>query len=245
MSRAYYNEIEPFAAAWLRNLMSAGLIPEGEVDERSILDVRPDDLNGFRQCHFFAGIAGWSRAFSLAGWSEDREVWSGSCPCQPISCAGKQKGADDERHLWPAFYSLISKRRPPVIFGEQVAGALGREWFSGVRSDLEDLGYACGAADLCAASVGAPHIRQRIFWVASDTKRDEQPREKSRSGEIGRMGGQFKSISWDRNWEGALSAFRALDDGLPRCVGGTDAARNAIVPQVAAEFISAVMECRP
>jgi hypothetical protein len=57
---AYYNEIDSFAAAWLRELIKAGLIADGEVDERSIADVRPDDLRGFTQCHFFAGIGGWS-----------------------------------------------------------------------------------------------------------------------------------------------------------------------------------------
>lgn len=50
---AYYNEIDPFAAQWLRNLIAAGHIAPGEVDERSIEDVTPDDLRGFTQCHFF------------------------------------------------------------------------------------------------------------------------------------------------------------------------------------------------
>ena len=52
---AYYNEIDPFAAQWLRNLISGGHIAPGEVDERSIEDVTPNDLRGFTQCHFFAG----------------------------------------------------------------------------------------------------------------------------------------------------------------------------------------------
>jgi DNA (cytosine-5)-methyltransferase 1 len=163
---AYYNEFDPFAAAWLRELMADGLIAEGEVDERSILDVRPADLRGYDQCHFFAGIGGWPYALRLAGWPDDRPVWTGSCPCQPFSSAGKQKGHDDERHLWPAFYELIAECRPSAVFGEQVASKLGREWLAGVRADLEDARYAVGAADLCAAGVGAPHIRQRLFWVA-------------------------------------------------------------------------------
>ena len=61
---------------------------------------------------------------------------------------------------------LIRQCRPDVVFGEQVASAAGRAWFDLVSTDLEGLGYACGAHDLCAASVGAPHIRQRLFWVA-------------------------------------------------------------------------------
>ena len=64
---AYYNEFDPYAAQWLRNLIAAGLIPAGEVDERSIVDVAPSDLAGFVQCHFFAGIGGWALAARLAG----------------------------------------------------------------------------------------------------------------------------------------------------------------------------------
>lgn len=162
----YYNEYDKGAAQWLRELISAGEIPAGHVDERSIADVRPSDLAGYVQCHFFAGIGGWSYALKLAGWPEDRPVWTGSCPCQPFSAAGKQLGTADARHLWPVFHNLITDCRPPVVFGEQVASKLGREWLAGVRSDLEGLAYAVGAADLCAAGVGAPHLRQRLYWVA-------------------------------------------------------------------------------
>jgi DNA (cytosine-5)-methyltransferase 1 len=163
---AYYNEFDPYAAQWLRNLIAAGLIAAGDVDQRSILEVRPDDLKGYTQCHFFAGIGLWSEALHQAGWPDDESVWTGSCPCQPLSGAGQRKGHADERHLWPAFYGLIAECRPATVFGEQVASADGREWLAGVRADLEALGYACGAADLCAAGVGAPHIRQRLYWVA-------------------------------------------------------------------------------
>jgi len=163
---AYYNENDPQTAAWLRALIDANLIAPGDVDVRSICDVTPSDLEGYTQCHFFAGIGGWSYALRLAGWLDDRPVWTGSCPCQPFSTAGKGLGTADERHLWPELRRLIAERRPAVCFGEQVAGAAGREWLSGVRTDLEGLDYAVGAADLCSASVGAPHIRQRLFWVA-------------------------------------------------------------------------------
>ena len=163
---AYYNEIDSYAARWLRNLIAAGELPAGDVDERSIEDIDPADLIGYTHAHFFAGIGGWAYALRLAGWPDDRPVWTGSCPCQPFSSAGHRQGAADRRHLWPAFYRLIAQCQPPTIFGEQVAGTLGREWFSAVRADLEECGYACGCADLAAASVGAPHIRQRLFWVA-------------------------------------------------------------------------------
>ena len=167
---SYYNEIEPYAAKWLRNLIKAGHIPDGEVDTRSIVDVAPDDLRGFTQCHFFAGIGGWSHALRLAGWPDDRPVWTGSCPCQPFLVAGKGAGTDDPRHLWPHFHRLITAIRPPVVMGEQVAGAAGYGWLDGVRADLEREGYASRGVDIPACSVDAPHIRQRLYWVAQNVE---------------------------------------------------------------------------
>ena len=163
---AYYNEIDKYAAQWLRNLIKAGLIADGVVDERSIEDVQPNDIRGFTQVHFFAGIGVWSLALRRAGWADDRRVWTGSCPCQPFSSAGKGAGFSDERHLWPAMHHLIRECRPPAVFGEQVASADAAPWLDLVQTDLEGMGYAFGAVPFPSASVGAPHIRDRNFWVA-------------------------------------------------------------------------------
>ena len=162
----YYNEYDPKAAAWLRELIKENLIPHGHVDERSICDVSAGDLRGYTQCHSFAGIGGWSVALALAGWPGNRPVWTASCPCQPFSAAGKGKGGGDDRHLWPVFHRLVSELKPERIFGEQVAQAIGFNWLDGISSDLEADGYAVGAVILGAHSVGAPHIRQRLYWVA-------------------------------------------------------------------------------
>ena len=166
MSEAFYNENEPYAAQWLENLEREGHIAPGKVDARSIVDIKPKDLEGFQQAHFFAGLGGWSHALRLAGWPDDEEVWTGSCPCQPFSTAGRRKGFADERHLWPEWFRLIRKCRPRVVFGEQIAGTDGLRWLDLVFADMEGAGYACWATDTCAAGVGAPHLRQRLYFVA-------------------------------------------------------------------------------
>lgn len=255
-SLAYYNEFDPYAAQWLRNLIDAGHIARGEVDERSITEVRPEELQGFTQCHFFAGIGGWSLAARLAGWPDERPLWTGSCPCQPFSVAGKGKGQDDERHLWPVFFDLIKARRPAVVMGEQVAAAVGKSWLDGVFTDLESIGYSTGAAVVPACAVNAPHRRDRLWFVADAD--DTRPQ----GGEwIGPAGTQRASIGHNSQrafWDGAEwivgpdgkarrfePSIRLLAHGVPARVGKLRAYGNAIVPQVAAEIIKAFMDLRP
>ena len=248
---AYYNEIDKGAARWLEKLIAKGLIAKGDVDTRSILDVHPEDLNGYEQLHFFAGIGGWSRALRLAGWSDDRPVTTGSCPCQPFSSAGKGGGVSDPRHLWPAFRWLIAKRKPSIVFGEQVASSAGREWIDGVRADLEAMGYAAGAADLCAACVGSPQVRQRLFWVANANNNGLNNN---------RIAGGIEKrhattwcdplLPWPvtkcvvcrdgkKRRIPVEPALYPVAHGVPGRVGLLRGAGNAIVPQVAAMFIKA------
>jgi DNA (cytosine-5)-methyltransferase 1 len=206
---AYYNEHEPYAAQWLRNLIDAGLIPAGDVDERSIVDVSGDDLAGYAQCHFFAGIGGWSLAARLAGWPDDRELWTGSAPCQPFSVAGKGKAQSDDRHLWPHLFRLVRARRPAVLMGEQVAAAVGKDWLDGIAADLEGIGYACGAAVVPACAVDAPHRRDRLWFVA----------DAGRPGLEGRRGPVSDFQREDR---------QAVARGVPPCSSGVmdNATRN-------------------
>ena len=194
-----YNEIDPFAVRWLRNLIAAGHVAPGVVDERSISDLVATDVAGLGQRHFFAGIAGWSLALRLAGVPDDADVWTGSCPCQSLSDAGNRRGFTDARHLWPRWFGLIRECRPAVVFGEQVASGLGWSWLDLVFADLEGASYVCAAANLPAASVGAPHRRQRIFFVAYADRQSgrllaaqRQPgranTQAQRSGEAGELG---------------------------------------------------------
>ena len=326
----YYNDSDPAACAWLRALIAAGHLPAGEVDERSILDVEPSDLRGFTQCHFFAGIGGWPHALRLAGVAEDRPVWTGSPPCQPFSQAGQRKGQNDDRHLAPAFLRLVAACRPDLVFGEQVASAAvlgpsGRTaataaegtadwaWFDALATDLEAASYAVAAADLPAACIGAPHIRQRLFFGAvslgaaagglghglgarsqgrrgmsggadqraagaaglaggladadgriaghGELQRGRQYRCQPQDGGADRLvecaaptgtgatDGIWRDPDWlrcrDGRWRPVEPGTFPLADGIPGRMGLLRGYGNAIVPPLAAEFVTAFLECLP
>jgi DNA (cytosine-5)-methyltransferase 1 len=242
---AYYNEWEPYAAQWLRNLIAAGHFAAGDVDERDIREVRADDLQSYTQCHFFAGIGGWGLALRMAGWDDTRPVWTGSCPCQPFSEAGKKTAQSDERHLWPAWFGLIKESKPSKIFGEQVAGAIAHGWLDDAFHDLEKEEYACAAAVLPALSVGSPHKRERLFFVA-DTEGERCYH--GNDGELQRPGtGEIDTPASSSSSRGKLATGRwahepavgRLAHGILNRRGRLRAYGNAIVPQVAAEFIRA------
>jgi DNA (cytosine-5)-methyltransferase 1 len=196
---AYYNEFNPEAAAWLRELIKIKLIADGEVDERSITEVQADDVRGFVQCHFFAGIGGWSYALRLAGIHDDYPLWTASLPCQPFSVAGKQLGKDDERHLLPHFTELVKQCKPNRIFGEQVEGAIKHGWLDDLQRTMEAQNYAVGHCVLGAHSVGSYHIRQRLYWVAQSRLSDTDSQRQSGHGEVGRSVHTTTSENWKIN----------------------------------------------
>lgn len=208
---ALYNEIDPYAADWLENLIAAGLIAPGIVDRRDIRDLTPDYCAQFTQCHFFAGIGVWSYALRRAGWPDDRPVWTGSCPCQPFSAAGRAGGFADERHLWPHWHHLIRECRPPEVFGEQVASKDGLGWLDLVQADMEATGYAFGPFDLCAAGFGAPHIRQRLFFVGTAAGLSDTHQSQWRWGATGE--GLFthgQTLGWKQS-DGQLKSDLPID----------------------------------
>jgi len=216
----YYNEWDKQLAEWLRNLIQAGLLPEGDVDDRSITEVKGTDLAGYTQCHFFAGIGGWPLALELAGWPATRPVWTGSCPCPPFSNAGRQGGTDDPRHLWPEFRRIIeeSKPRPPVVFGEQVESKIARAWLAGVRTDLEALGYGVGGADLCGASIGSPHIRQRLYWVADSSGSTSGGNPRGVLGTQAQVGGENRVGNTDSSGRKTRNAQSIGNRARPECL---------------------------
>jgi site-specific DNA-cytosine methylase len=243
----YYNEFNPEAAAMLRQLIADGHCARGDVDERSITEVKPDDLKTYTQCHFFAGIGGWSIALRAAGWGDDRPVWTGSAPCQPFSAAGRQKGKLDERHLLPYWLNLIRERRPATIFGEQVATAVAHGWLDDVYQGLEAEGYAVGAAVLPACSVGAPHRRNRLYFVANAVSNGKERLFANDNFSTTRQGWPScpQDLQITPKWFeqqsniGRKPVICRDDDGFYTAKPIIHALGNAIVPQVAAEFIKA------
>jgi DNA (cytosine-5)-methyltransferase 1 len=220
---SYYNEIDPYAAQWLRNLIKAGHIAAGDVDTRSITDVNASDLKGYTQCHFFAGIGVWSHALRGAGWADDRPVWTGSCPCQPFSIAGAGEGISDERHLWPAWFKLIEQCKPDVIFGEQVESAIKYGWLDLVQDDLERENYSLGAIGIPAAGVGAPHLRHRLYFVAQSS---EVGRRGRRDGDQARYSGQVQTEG-----RGASSELADALEGRRSGVSGDGQAQEQRIAQ--------------
>ncbi len=244
---AYYNEWDPNVAEWLRELIKEGVVASGDVDTRDIREVKADDLRGYTQCHFFAGIGGWSVALRGAGWDDARPVWTGSCPCQPFSTAGAKTKQSDERHLWPAWFRLIRESKPATVFGEQVAGAITAGWLDDAFHDLESEGYACAAAVLSACSVQAPHERNRLWFVSHAKDSDDY-----------RNAGKFSREDGGQEWNylpqsggagdlfGAMAvsdSIRSQEQGECQVSPSTGENREANCPFNASEDGNGWLEC--
>lgn len=261
----YYNEFDEPTAWWLKGLSDNGIIPKGVVDTRSIVDVDPDELKQYTQCHFFAGIGGWAYALMLANAPKELNIYTGSCPCQPFSNAGRKKGMDDERNLWKVFYEIIDRNRPAIVLGEQTDTAIRFGWLDVVCNDLEASGYSTGAAILTASMLGSPHTRRRLYWGGVQKNALEDPngirfkRELSLGDQRGSIG-QLQSHSeepvssckcfweygeWQKGTNGKSYLFQPGDfplvNGVPNRVLKCRGYGNAIVPQVGAFFIKALL----
>ena len=255
----YLNEWSPFHAEWCRNLAAAGEIPKCVVDETDIRQVKGDQLSEYNQCHFFAGIAGWPLALKLAGVPDDFRVWTGSCPCQPFANCGPQTGMQDERHLWPEFRRLYRQGSPVLMLGEQSADSIRHGWIDAVFDDLEADGYSVWATVVTACGAGAPHKRERVYWLAySDlprsqgwwVNRDRAARGSPWASGVGVRGNNGRSRPIEPGvLPLAYGVPRSLGRGQPELgrvvrnagknrVGRIEGYGNAIVPDLAALFIT-------
>ena len=183
---------------------------------------------------------------------------TGGYPCQPFSQAGKRRGAEDDRHLWPSMFGIIRTSRPTWILAENVAGhvTLGLDE---VLSDLESENYATQALIVPACAVDAPHRRDRVWIIANSDKQisyeyvaDGRISNKNQwCKEIRRQSGFVYSLDnsemapskwWTKDKSKSRSLLLRDDDGLPERLDRLAALGNAIVPQVAFEIIKAMIE---
>lgn len=248
MKWAYYNDVDPNACEWAKELIRKGLVLDGEVDCRSISEVKPNEIKDFVQCHFFCGILGWPLALDMGGWPRNRRIWSGSCPCQPFSIAGEKQGEKDKRHLWPEFFRLVRELQPSTVVGEQVPNAIKKHWLDRVFDDLEKESYACGAVVLGAHSAGAPHVRQRIYWVATNPKRQAEESNISladlqQSGLQGRLpGGQDSERQDQHGYAGCCSPSGPWGEYLVANCKDGKSRRIGVIPVDVANGLSIRME---
>ena len=177
---AYYNDIDPVACAVVEKMIEAALIPDGNVECKSITDIEPEDISDYGAVHMFCGIGLWPLALRQAGWPDPSEgipnsqVWTGSPPCQPFSVASTSKlGFNDERHLSPQFERLIKAVNPTTVYFEQVSGASGKTWFSALQESLEGK-YSTTGISSGACTVGSPMLRKRIYGVADRLMADRE-----------------------------------------------------------------------
>jgi DNA (cytosine-5)-methyltransferase 1 len=157
------------------------------------------------------------------------DIISGGCPCQPFSVAGNQKGKEDERYLWPEMLRVIRELKPRWVLCENVSGIL-RIAGDIVCEDLERSGYAVGIFDFEAAAIGAPHKRERIFFVANandtgnrtlgyDTHGQREAADEGRQGQSQRrLGGYSAAVA-----DAGIGAFVSQQEpqGLKRQAGFT------------------------
>lgn len=189
------------------------------------------------------------------------DILTGGFPCQPYSQAGKRLGKEDDRHLWPEMLRAIREIKPRWIVGENVRGLVnwnGGLVFEEVHTDLETQGYKVQAFILPAASVGAHHKRERIWFCAYSNgnrrKRGENGKYSTRkeweNNTKKQSKGLCKPVSWNREWSKLATRAFPRNDGLSERLGsktfskyrriGCKAAGNAVVPQVVYEIFKAI-----
>ena len=170
------------------------------------------------------------------------DLLTGGFPCQPFSAAGKRKGTEDDRHLWPEMLRVIRETKPTFVLGENVGGFLtwsGGLVFEQVCTDLEGSGYEVFPVVIPAVSLNAPHRRDRV-WIVAHNKGSIVSGDWSKQN---REQGRLTNKDWEEEWPTVAASLCRMDDGLPNRMDRTlrlKSLGNAIVPQVAAEIMKAM-----
>jgi DNA (cytosine-5)-methyltransferase 1 len=173
------------------------------------------------------------------------DLITGGFPCQPFSCAGKQRGSADDRFLWPAMLDVIQRCRPAWVLGENVAGIIDMELHQ-CCLDLASIGYDSQPFNISACAVGADHRRERIWIIANDPRLSV---EKSRVAlparqisEPRNIGGGLSGSLWRFNWETYLAEMAGELYGVSNWLDRSKAIGNAIVPQVAEVILREIIK---
>jgi DNA (cytosine-5)-methyltransferase 1 len=177
------------------------------------------------------------------------DLITGGYPCQPFSYAGKRKGAEDDRHLWPFMLEIIKRARPSFVLSENVLGHV-RMGLDRVLADLEAAGYSCGAIIVPACAKGAYHRRDRVWIFGADTLNHagEQSKERehkwpSHFAGCGRVEvAPTGTLRQTGDFGRAIEPVDRMADGLSRELDRYRGLGNAIVPQVAAEILRAILQ---
>ena len=161
---------------------------------------------------------------------------TGGYPCQPFSQAGKRRGEEDDRHLWPAMFEIIRSCRPDWVLAENVAGHVSMG-LDEVLSDLESEDYTVQPLIIPACAVDAPHRRDRV-WIVGNSNSGRFKKCKSKKKSLSDFNLENESVGG--LWSAEPSVGRVAH-GIPSRVDRLRGLGNAIVPQVAFEIINAMI----
>jgi DNA (cytosine-5)-methyltransferase 1 len=159
------------------------------------------------------------------------DIVTGGFPCQPFSVAGQQKGTSDDRHLWPEMFRIIEAFKPRFVIGENVRGIVNIQdgvVFETVCTNLEDEGYEIQPFNIPAAGVGAPHRRERIWFIAvredvANTIGEYEGREISRSDEeTRRIQEEYRQNNSAPRKSSRTSEIRNGDNGYEKRINVAD-----------------------
>ena len=162
------------------------------------------------------------------------DIITGGYPCQPFSVAGRKKGEEDPRHLWPEYFRLVKELRPTWVIGENVSGHI-KLGLDTVLENLESEGYSARTFSISAASIGANHKRERV-WILANSKssnRDEYEINKEHGKpEAQKIFGNRSCLSGvSSRWEVEPDVGRVAD-GLPDTMDRLKSLGNSVVPQI-------------
>ena len=179
------------------------------------------------------------------------DIVCGGFPCQPFSVAGKQRGKEDDRHLWPEMFRIIQETNPTWIVGENVTGLIDME-LEQCFLDLESEGYEVQTFIIPACAVNAPHKRDRVWIIANSSSerwiqvgKSQQERLSDKYIESNHAFWRYCTdllLDMEPDWSSPSSGVKRNDNGLSEGVDRLKGCGNSIVPQVVYPILQGIVE---